>query len=366
MNSSRDAERTHFLSTHGLEDAAIEPLTADASFRRYFRLTEYEPASLLMDAPPPLEDVRPFIHVAQHLKTLGFRPPDIRAWDERSGFVLLEDFGEQTFTRLLRPDRTVISEQDLYTLAVDVLLKLHSHPESNDIDVPEYNQTLLIREASLFSEWYLPSVPGSRTSRDVNSQWEEAWMIALSRLPESASCLVLRDFHVDNLMIVDTDIASTTTHHLSVEHCGLLDFQDAVTGNSAYDLVSLLQDARRDVTTDIEQGIKNYYLDRAEATGLVKDRRLFERFYRFLGAQRHAKVAGIFVRLAARDNKQGYLQHLPRVLNLLQASIDERQDIDGDFVEIRAWLNEHLTASGSGDRWPLAEPGKLKSISNFS
>jgi len=359
MKSSRDIERKQFLVHHGYGSGneKLQPLAADASFRRYFRLLNSKPPMLLMDAPPPLENIGPFVDIALHLKSLGFRPPEISAFDKESGFVLLEDFGEHTFTRLLNDDAVPVSEKNLYRLGADVLIRLHEHAESKNVKVPEYDNSALIREASLFSHWYLPSIRGSRPSSATHAKWNDAWQNALSRLPPAPTSLVLRDFHVDNLMIINTDLYTDHDAHFTIDQCGLLDFQDAVTGSPAYDLVSLLEDARRDVPEKIRQATMNHYLERSPMTASENDRRLFKRYYRLLGAQRHAKVAGIFVRLAARDGKHNYLPHLPRVLNLLKNSLREEEDLDGDFLEIREWIEEYVLLSGhsagSCTDWPL-------------
>jgi len=369
MKSSRHNERTQFLIRHGFGDEQLQPLAADASFRRYFRLLNSKPPLLLMDAPPPLENIGPFVDIALHLKSLGFRPPEINAFDKQNGFVLLEDFGEHTFTRLLNDERALVSEKNLYRLGADVLIRLHEHTDSTHVEVPEYDHAALIREASLFSHWYLPSVSGSRPSNAAHTKWRDIWQNALSRLPPAPTSLVLRDFHVDNLMIVDTDLSAEHGTQLTIEQCGLLDFQDAVTGSPAYDLVSLLEDARRDVSEKIRQATMNHYLEHSALTASEYDRRLFKRYYRMLGAQRHAKVAGIFVRLAARDGKHNYLAHVPRVLKLFKNSLSEAEDLDGDFLEIREWIEDHLSLSGRragfDADWPLPVDSYIHSPTIF-
>lgn len=340
MHPDRTKKRHDFLARHDLGSIHVEGLAADASFRRYFRLTGQDTAMLLMDAPPPQEDIEPFVRLAEHLQSLGLRTPKIYAKDRESGFVLLEDFGDSTFTALLKRQSDEETEFRLYRLAIDVLLKLHHHPRCRQVAVPSYDHESLLNETALFSQWYLPSVSGDATPHDATKEWRQAWQSSLNRLPELPDTLVLRDFHVDNLMIVGSPNAADKS--MSSEHCGLLDFQDAVIGSPAYDLVSLLEDARRDVSASVQKLAFDYYVANAKILKNDSDVEIFRRHYRLLGAQRHAKVAGIFVRLAARDGKQNYLHHLPRVLRLFERSIATATDEHGDFTELREWLNRRV------------------------
>lgn len=333
-----------FLNEHSLASVEIQPFAADASFRRYFRLVGTTPAMLLMDAPPAQEKIDPFVLLARHLQHIGLRTPTIYGSDEVNGFVLLEDFGDDTFTRLLQASSSTsrFSEVELYQLATDVLISLHHHPKAQAVAVADYDIETLVNESALFSEWYLASVNGTETDSDCTAQWRDAWRNCLRRLPTLSSTLVLRDFHVDNLMIVDSARDRPDNEAVDSNRCGLLDFQDAVIGSPAYDFVSLLEDARRDVAENVREHLKNYY---SEHCLLIKDATAAQRFwrhYRVLGAQRHAKVAGIFVRLAARDGKDNYLDHLPRVLRLFQKSISASTDEYDDFVEIRQWLGQNF------------------------
>ncbi len=369
MKPDRQTARKDFLNGLGLGSMEIQPFAADASFRRYFRLIGSTPAQLLMDAPPPQEDIDPFVRLAQHLRTIGLRTPKIYATDQPRGFVLLEDFGDRTFTRLLM-QRAVVDdklEQELYTLAADVLMKLHHHPQAQQVAVARYDINSLVDEASLFSEWFVPSITGRDTGDDGRREWRQAWHDCLSRLPPLDDTLVLRDFHVDNLMIVDNPDSSPRTPE-GTQRCGLLDFQDAVIGSPAYDFVSLLEDARRDVSPQVKDFIKKYYNEHCRLVDNPQQSASFWRHYQTLGAQRHAKVAGIFVRLFARDGKDVYLKHLPRVLRLFQDNIRAEADVNDDFAEVRGWLTHYVAPYCEGlddpsdPQLPAPHPTRLQHL----
>lgn len=317
----RDQQRSRFLSAAGHGLARLEPLAGDASFRRYYRLREDGGSWMLMDAPPPREDVRPFLAVAAHLRRLGLRPPAIHAEDVDAGFALLEDLGDDTFTRRLAAGDDA---QSLYRMAVDTLLALHQHGEATDIELPAYDAAELLGEAMLLPDWGYRLVHGRDIDAAARNDFAQPWRAALAAMPSPAMSLVLRDFHVDNLMRID---------HGGAVQCALLDFQDARIGPAAYDLASLLQDARRDIDEDFEARFIDYYLARQP----LLDRDGFLAWYHLLAAQRHAKVIGIFSRLALRDGKPGYLAHLPRVWRGLERGLALPA-----LAPLRDWLSAHF------------------------
>jgi N-acetylmuramate 1-kinase len=318
--SLRDSQREAFFEAHGYAAARVEALPVDASFRRYFRLTGVGAPVLLMDAPPPEENVGPFVHVDEHLVSLGLSVPQIHAVDDVNGFVLLEDFGNSTYTRLLGDGE---NEAALYHLALDVLLHLHRHPDAASVDLPVYDEAVLLPEAALFTDWYVPAFGLGPCDVGSRQAWLDAWRCVFDALPSVSRTVVLRDFHVDNLMRLDG--------RKGVASCGLLDFQDALIGSGAYDLVSLLEDARRDVTPALYAELFDRYLAAFDDL----DPETFRAWFAALGAQRHAKVAGIFVRLLERDGKDVYMQHVPRVMRLLRQAL--RHDA---LSPVRAWFEE--------------------------
>ncbi|MEO5375593.1 MAG: phosphotransferase [Alphaproteobacteria bacterium] len=297
-----------FLDRAGWGGARRSTLAGDASFRRYDRLEEEGRRAVLMDAPPPQEDVRPFVRVARHLAALGLSAPRILAEDEVNGLLLLEDLGDDTYTRrLARGD----DEAALYRLAVDVLIELHGRPASETVPVglPPYDDQRLLAEALLLTDWFLPAVTGHATDDAARQAWIDAWTGLFPLARGTPETLVLRDFHVDNLMLLPG--------RAGVRACGLLDFQDAVAGPAAYDLMSLLEDARRDIDPELIGVLKAHYL----AAFPALDREAFAASWAVLAAQRHAKVIGIFTRLCVRDGKPIYLGHIPRVWRLFEAAL---------------------------------------------
>jgi len=301
-----------FLDRAGWGGAEILPLAGDASFRRYFRVVGPAGSAVLMDAPPPHEDVRPFLAVADHLQALGFAAPRILARDVEAGLVLLEDFGDDRMREALDADPS--REDAIYAQAVDLIRDLHRHPAG---DLPPYDMAVYQREAALFPQWYMPAV-----GIDVPGGWAEAWDEALAPIAQDRSTTVLRDYHAENIML------------LRDGGLGLLDFQDALAGHPAYDLVSLLQDARRDVSPELEARMLAHYGPVDEAA------------YALLGAQRNTKILGIFTRLWKRDGKPRYLAFQPRMWTYL-----ERDLAHPALGPVKAWFDAHVPADKRAAYW---------------
>ncbi|MTI08791.1 aminoglycoside phosphotransferase family protein [Curvivirga aplysinae] len=311
-----------FIARTGWGNAKRFPLAADASFRRYIRLEQNDQSAMLMDAPPEHEDTAPFIMISDHLNNLGFSAPKILERDEDDGFLLLEDFGDGTFTNLLNNGT---SETKLYRAATHLLVALHNSPEAGFLSIPSYSQDILQQEADLLIEWYLPEHRGHKAQENEIETYRDAWAEMYNNLPPAKNTIVLRDFHVDNLMLLED--------RSTYAQVGLLDFQDALLGHPAYDLMSLLEDARRDITQELQNQMLDLYFDKAFGT----NRDQFMNWYNFLAAQRHAKVIGIFSRLYKRDGKDVYLQHIPRVCALLA------KHLENPLMEpLKIWLEKHL------------------------
>lgn len=320
----REAAIDAFLARAGWGDARQENLPGDASFRRYIRLHSPQGSAMLMDAPPAHEDVRPFARVARHLVAMGYSAPRLLAEDTAGGFLLLEDLGDATYTRELARGA---DERALYTVAVDLLVDLHRRTDAIATDIPPYDDARLLAEAALLVDWYLPAIAGQRTPEGVRESYFAAWRDVLPHARRVPDTLVLRDYHVDNLMVVPG--------RRGLAACGLLDFQDAVVGPVSYDLVSLLEDARRDLTPGLAEAMLARYL----AAFPALDRDAFRASYAILGAQRNAKIIGIFTRLCRRDGKARYLTHIPRVWRLLESDL-----LHPVLAPVRAWLDRHLPA----------------------
>lgn len=321
--SARAAALEDFLARSGWAAAAREPLPGDASFRRYVRLRRGAETAMLMDAPSPHEDVRPYLAIARLLGGLGYSAPRILAEDVAHGFLVIEDFGDRTYTRALREG---VAEPALYERAVDLLIDLHRRPLDGRLGgVPPYDDALLAKELAIFSDWWARLQLGA----DVGfaDPYRAHWDDLLRQLHGTAETLVLRDYHVDNLMMLERP---------GLAGVGLLDFQDAVRGPTAYDLVSLVNDARRDVPAALAERM----IERYVAAFPTLDRARFETACAILSAQRNLKIIGIFTRLAARDGKFDYLAHIPRVWRLL-----ERDLAHPALAAFRSWLDAAVPAA---------------------
>ncbi|MBC2664142.1 phosphotransferase [Novosphingobium flavum] len=312
-----------FLAAAGWTGAAIEPLPGDASFRRYFRIRKGEKTAMLMHAPPPHEDPAPFLRAARWLDDVGQRAPIVLHEAAREGLVLLEDFGEVRMRDYL--DAWPDDELPVYAAAVDALKALHQVPPG---PFTAYSLAEYQREAKLFIDWYCPAQNLYVDGKGWTEAWDAALMPLLGR--QRPGVTVLRDYHAENIMLLG-----------ALHKQGLLDFQDALVGHPAYDLVSLLQDARRDVSTDLEAEMVGHYLrGHPDPETFVAD-------YARLGAQRNAKIVGIFVRLWKRDGKPRYLSLIPRVWALL-----ERDLTHPALAPVAEWfaanIPDHLRADGGG------------------
>lgn len=322
---SRSEQIVKFLENAGWGGATIAPLAGDASFRRYDRILKDGKQAVLMDAPPEFEDTRPFVAVAEFLFKSGLNAPEIFAKDFENGFLLLGDLGDNLFKTVLEQEPG--KELSLYKKAVDELVVLNKQivPRTlpygeGEYPVPTNDMATLIGEISLLTDWYYPALTGQKLSFEKREYFLTLWEGVLRSVSEARECLVLRDYHAENLLELDDG------------KVGQLDFQDAVLGHSAYDLVSLLQDARRDVDPIIERKMISYF-----ANELGREENQFSEDYSILGAQRNIKIIGIFARLFVRDGKDNYLKLIPRVWGLLERSLEHPR-----LHEIKRWLDTEL------------------------
>ena len=289
-----------FLQQSGLKSFVRNPLAGDASHRRYERILTSDKSYMLMIAPPGKEDVRPFIKVDSILRDANLHAPEIYSQNPESGYLLLEDMGDDLFSRVLVTNN---NELELYKMAVEVLAVL---PKTADL--PEYSTEKLVEESALFIDWFAVDAPREEFTAIITKLVEQ--------LDKKHNKLVLRDYHADNLIWLPQE--------QNLHKVGLLDFQDAVIGHEAYDLVSLLEDARRDVSKET-------------TTKILQGRSMdFMRDYFILGAQRNLKIIGIFNRLKKRDNKDNYLKFLPRVWNHLKHDLEHPA-----MAELKGWMNKY-------------------------
>jgi aminoglycoside/choline kinase family phosphotransferase len=319
MNRS-DALRS-WLATHcGMSAARLEVASSDASFRRYFRVTDHDRTWIVMDAPPDREDCRPFVHVAGLLRGAGLHAPEVRIADLEQGFLLLEDLGPETYLDALaqRP------ADPLYRAALAALCRLQAIRPADPF--PSYDHERLRQEIELFPTWYLERHLGRGLDAAGRAIWEGCSEALLRNCSAQAQVFVHRDFHSRNLMVCD-------------DGPGILDFQDAVLGPITYDLVSLLRDAYVDFeeAQQIDWLVRWWELARTAGLPVPEDFGTLYRDFEWMGVQRQLKVLGIFARLNYRDHKPAYLASLPRVLGYLQSSCER-------YAELRP-LSRLLAAS---------------------
>ncbi|MEO6582525.1 MAG: phosphotransferase [Sphingomicrobium sp.] len=327
MNPPQHAPQ--FLAACGWAGATIEPLAGDASFRRYFRVLGEGRSAVLMDAPPPHEDPRPFMAVAEWLASAGLSAPEILASDLDRGLLLLADFGDARLREALEQEPS--REWELYELATDVLVHLHERPPMPGLAA--HGLETWLEELMLFPDWYCQALG---LAVDVDG-YRTAWTEALQ--PVAADGLgpvtILRDYHAENVMLIGG--------RDGVAHLGLLDFQDARTGHPAYDLASVLEDARRDVPEAVERAMIDRYL---AATGQGE---AYERAYWALAAQRNTRILGVFTRLWKRDHKPHYTAFQPRMWGLLERDLASPQ-----LAPVRDWFDANIAPEHRAAPWEAA------------
>ncbi|WP_113911428.1 aminoglycoside phosphotransferase family protein [Roseovarius dicentrarchi] len=310
------------LAQRGQGAARLTAFVADASPRRYYRLEGQ--GMLLMEDPTDPVGFDAYLRLSAHLNGLGLSAPRVIEADKPVGVALIEDLGDATYANCLASGQ---DEGALYRLAVDALLHLHHDARGAGVAQPRYDAARMLDELAIFAEWFVPAVAPGGDAAQFGRDWRAAWQIALAPVDGRFDTLVMRDFHVDNLMLLEG--------RDGVRRCGLLDFQDGVLGPCEYDLMSLLQDARRDLTPGLEQTLLERYLADAPARlGQLEDVR---QRYHLLAAQRHARILGVFVRLCQRDGKPRYLQWMPRVLRQFQTALEA-----AELGNISALLDDRL------------------------
>jgi aminoglycoside/choline kinase family phosphotransferase len=303
-----------WLQRVGLEYHALAPASADASFRRYFRIETDAGSFIVMDAPPEQEDCRPFVRVSALLTALGLHVPEVLRQDLAQGYLLLTDLGTDMYLPALN-DATV---DRLYGDAMAALLRLQGHGPA---DLPPYDQALLLQEMALFRDWYLQRHLGLELDAAAGRIIDQAFTVLAEAARQQPVVIVHRDYHSRNLMI-------------SRPNPGILDFQDAVNGPLTYDLVSLLRDCYIAwPRARVEAWVAEYHRQLLDA-GIVRDvgAEQFLRWFDWMGIQRHLKASGIFARLNYRDGKAGYLKDIPRTLAYVS-------EVGADYPELREFVS---------------------------
>ncbi|MEP4196256.1 MAG: phosphotransferase [Aliishimia sp.] len=304
MPTTRLEQARAFVDKNGWSGRDLTIVAGDASNRKYYRLKDTDESVILMDAPPETgEDTKPFINISMYLEGSGLSAPRIVKADTQAGFLLIEDFGDDLFARLL--ERNLALESDLYEAATDVLLHLHKQRAPK---LPKYDAALMSELAALSVVWYRYGATGIEDT--VLAEEMQARIYALlNPLDTDAQVLIQRDYHAENLIWLP--------ERKGVRRVGLLDFQGAMLGHPAYDLVSVLQDARRDVGHDVTQSMCTRYVKTSD-----RNEEDFMAAYYALGLQRNLRILGVFARLGIRDGKPQYLDLMLRVWGHIETNLN--------------------------------------------
>ena len=354
FDADRQSAMKDFVARSGWGDAVVSPLPGDASTRRYARLAKGTRMAMLMDQPQNAEtptapigageevrralgynavarlagaDCARFVAAAQWLNAHGLAAPEIYEADAVQGFVILEDLGDALFAQVLADGG---DEKTLYEHAVEVLAKIHSGDAPAHLSpgkpLFDYDLTALIAETDLLTEWFLPLALGRKASEEEIAEHRKLWREVLSNTAQNRRVFVHRDFHAQNLLWLP--------QRSGVARVGLIDFQDAVAGSQAYDLISLTEDARRDVSPAMAEAATVHYLATRRAQGAAVDEQAFRHEMAVMAAQRNAKIVGIFARLYKRDGRAHYLAFLPRVWTYLERDLQHPA-----LADLRAWYD---------------------------
>lgn len=337
-DQARDRERDRWTAAAtGAAPEDIRPASADASFRRYFRVPVAGGTRIVMDAPPGREDCRPYVAVAALLAAAGVHAPRVLAQDAERGFLLLTDLGTRTYLDALRAPGGAAAAGDLYRDALSALLRMQSIDAAS---LPVYDRVLLLRELQLFPDWYVTRHCGHRLDAGERERLAALFERIVAVNLAEPRVFVHRDYHSRNLMVSDPNP-------------GVLDFQDAVRGPISYDLVSLLKDAYVEWPEERTLDWAARWWQQAKRAGLPvrADFGEFYRDYEWMGAQRHLKVLGIFARLWHRDAKPGYLADLPRVAGQLRRTCRRYAGL-APLLPLLDRLDERLASSGPAPRLP--------------
>jgi N-acetylmuramate 1-kinase len=364
MSAEREEAMQAFLKNAGWGDAVIAPLPGDASTRRYFRVAHGSRKAMLMDQPQQAEtpvaaahatpderralgynavarlaggDCGRFVAAAHYLRARGLSAPDIYADDPANGFVLLEDLGDNLYFDALAGGGA--DEAELYAAAADVLTRLHEEdaPALLPPDKPlhAYDETAQLAEVSLLLEWFVPLALNRQATDAETAEYSELWQAALKISHDRAPVFIHRDYHAQNLLwLPERD---------GIARVGVLDFQDAVAGSRAQDLMHLVEDARRDVTPDVAAATVRRYLDAARLRDPAFDEEQFRSEMAVIAAQRNARIVGIFARLYKRDGKPRYLDYLPRVWGYLNRDLEHPA-----LAPLKAWYDRTIPMEARG------------------
>lgn len=320
--TDRNLLLTAFLERVGWHQSTRYPLAGDASARRYERLVQPSGSAVLMDAASDGDSVAAFVRIAKLLRNWGYSAPEILAVDMEGGFILLEDLGDGRIADLITDTAL---EEKLYKLAVDFLISLQRHPVPDDL--PRFDNETLQAQGDIFLEYYYTAVTKQQISASAKTEYQEIWQGLYPKMRLGEDVLVMRDFHGENLMHLPS--------RAGLERLGLLDFQDALGGPALYDLVSLLEDVRRDISPELSRKLIEDY---CHQSGL--DRNAAGAAYAVLSVYRNLRIAGIFIRLSQSENKARYLKFLPGLWRTVDRYLDHP-----DLSELKNWFDINLPAT---------------------
>jgi aminoglycoside/choline kinase family phosphotransferase len=366
-HAARQSQMLAFIAKAGWKDAELHPLAGDASTRSYVRLARRGHTAIVMNQPrgaeaaacPPTAspeerrklgynamarlagpDCRPFAAVSAYLRGRGLSAPSILAHDYDAGFLLIEDLGDGRFADLISGGQ---AERPLYEAAIDALVELHtsaapktlSVPGAGEVNLLAYDAVAMEAEVLLLPEWFIPAASRAKLGDDAVKSYVDVWRAALSLLKVEAPVIVLRDYHAENLMWMEDRVG--------IARAGQLDFQDALAGSPAYDLISLTEDARRDVAVDLADAMTRRYIAARKSQGQGFDEETFRFAAALLAAQRNTKIVGIFARLWKRDGKPRYTSYLPRMWGYLDRDLSHPA-----LAPLKAWFDKHVPRDWRG------------------
>lgn len=315
--AKRHHKHQKFLQNHFTGEVSVTSIPGDAGFRSYFRISpEGEKTCILMDCPPSYCSIKPFIEIADYLRSKQFLAPKIIAYDIQEGLMILEDFGDLSVKKFLQNSVPQVRENIYYNI-IDILISLNQHEPPTNLRI--FNNDLLLSELELFTDWYIPF----KLKRNLNTveltEYKEIWQRILLKQKPFKTSIILRDYHVENMMYLE--------QNRGLNKFGLLDFQDALIGSPIYDLVSLLEDARIEVPRELALSCIKYF---AKKMKFPLDDVLTN--YHILGAQRNSRILGVFARKNLRDGNDNYLQFIPLVLKYLDYDLSYPE-----LSELKEW-----------------------------
>ncbi len=318
----RNVQRLDFIRKIGWQDAEIQILFADAGSRGYFRLTKNDQSAMLMDMPFKFLKLEQYLLIGGVLKKAGIRTPDIYETDLEKGFALIEDFGDRVYSTIYDEG---VDKMPYFEKAIDVLIHLHQNINLSPLEGKlTHDITWYMQEVPSFIDWYLPARNGFETPPDIAADYKMMWRSVLENMPPLPKMLSMIDYHAPNLL----DLIGEE----GINSVGIIDFQDGVLTSPAYDVMSLLEDDRRDLEPDIRVHILNRYFD---AMGETYDREVFELHMAILGAQRHAKNMGNFLRIVVQKHQDRFLDYVPVATNWFHQCIQHPE-----LEQVRKWFEK--------------------------